>query len=262
MQKRQQVTKMQIDWLTVIAQIVNFLLLVWLLKRFLYGPVIDAMDRREKAIADNIANAEQREASAQSTMQNYQTKYDQLEQDSTKQMQQAEADAQQQRQQLMTQARDEVKQQRGLWQHELKQEQQDYLNNLRKTSVKVIQQTGRKVLSELADTSLEQQIIKVFLKRVNTLDDTVIQTLKDSKDVMNVVSAFELDTKTKEKITAVINTVINNSNEVTYKVSSDLICGISLQTNGYEIDWNMQSHLQQLDQQLSQTLNRELESNA
>ena len=42
---------MQIDWITVSAHIVNFLILVWLLKRFLYRPVIRAMDRRIAAVA-------------------------------------------------------------------------------------------------------------------------------------------------------------------------------------------------------------------
>ena len=42
---------MLIDWFTVVAQVVNFLILVWLLKRFLYKPILDAIDAREKRIA-------------------------------------------------------------------------------------------------------------------------------------------------------------------------------------------------------------------
>ena len=42
---------MQVDWLTVAAQIVNFLILVWLLHKFLYGPIVRAMGDREAAIA-------------------------------------------------------------------------------------------------------------------------------------------------------------------------------------------------------------------
>ena len=42
---------MLIDWFTVVAEIVNFLILLWLLKRFLYKPVLNAMDKREATIA-------------------------------------------------------------------------------------------------------------------------------------------------------------------------------------------------------------------
>ncbi|HMR03616.1 MAG TPA: F0F1 ATP synthase subunit B, partial [Candidatus Competibacter phosphatis] len=49
---------MQIDWFTVAAQIVNFLLLVWLLKRFLYRPVLDAMAARQQKIAAALEEAQ------------------------------------------------------------------------------------------------------------------------------------------------------------------------------------------------------------
>jgi len=52
---------MLIDWFTVGAQIVNFLILVWLLKHFLYKPILDAIDAREKKIAAELADAERRE---------------------------------------------------------------------------------------------------------------------------------------------------------------------------------------------------------
>ena len=252
---------MEIDWLTVSAQIVNFLLLVWLLKHFLYGPVIDAMDRRQQSIATNINDAKKREHTAHLTVQRYESKYAALEQNSTKQLQQAEAAAQQKRLQLMEQTRAEVQQQRGLWQQELQQEQQDYLKDLRKTSVKAIQETGRKVLGELADTTLETQIIEVFLQRLQNLDDELLKTLKDSTEVIHIISAFELETATKRKITLSIHKFINNSAEVDYKVSNDLLCGISLETSGYQVGWNMEEHLQQLDQHLLEIFDKESKTN-
>ncbi len=244
---------MEIDWLTVIAQIVNFLVLVWLLKHFLYRPVIDAMDRREQSIAANITDAEKRELTAKLTVQRYESKYAALEQNSAKQLQQAEAAAQEKRLLLVEQAREEVLQQRGLWQQELQQEQQEYLKDLRKTSVKAIQDTGRRVLGDLSDTSLEAQIITVFLQRLRNLDDELLKNLKDSTGAIHIVSAFELKTAMKQKITLAIHEIINDSAKVNYKVSSDLLCGISLDTGGYQVGWNIDEYLQNLDQRLLET---------
>ena len=56
---------MLIDWFTVGAQVVNFLILVWLLRRFLYKPVLAAIDAREKKVAAKIGNASAQEAQAQ-----------------------------------------------------------------------------------------------------------------------------------------------------------------------------------------------------
>ena len=49
---------MLIDWFTVAAQLVNFLILVWLLKRFLFKPITSAIDAREKRIATELAAAD------------------------------------------------------------------------------------------------------------------------------------------------------------------------------------------------------------
>ncbi|MFO1424323.1 MAG: hypothetical protein U1F70_11865 [Candidatus Competibacteraceae bacterium] len=46
---------MKLDWFTVAAQISNFLLLLWLLKRFLYRPILAAMAARQQRIADALA---------------------------------------------------------------------------------------------------------------------------------------------------------------------------------------------------------------
>src|SRR5271166_229437 len=56
---------MLIDWFTIAAQALNFLILVWLLKRFLYKPILRAIDAREKRIAAELADADAKKAEAQ-----------------------------------------------------------------------------------------------------------------------------------------------------------------------------------------------------
>ena len=245
---------MEIDWVTVIAQIVNFLVLVWLLKHFLYKPIIDAMDRRQKSIADNINDAKDREHNAQLTMQDYESIIATLDQDKAKLLQEAEAAAKEKRLTLVEEARKDVQQQKDSWQKELHQEKNDYLKDLRKTTVKAIQDTGRRVFGDLSDTSLEDQIIVVFLKRLHDLDEELLKNLKDSTGDIHIVSAFELTTTIKQKITLAIHEIINDSANVNYKVSSDLLCGISLDTGGYQVGWNIDEYLKNFDQRLLETL--------
>ena len=49
---------MLIDWFTVGAQALNFLILVWLMKHFLYQPILHAIDAREKKIAAELAKGD------------------------------------------------------------------------------------------------------------------------------------------------------------------------------------------------------------
>ncbi|MDP3428826.1 MAG: F0F1 ATP synthase subunit B, partial [Desulfomicrobium sp.] len=55
---------MLIDWFTVGAQVVNFLVLVWLMKRFLYKPILGAIDAREERIAKELADGQRMQAEA------------------------------------------------------------------------------------------------------------------------------------------------------------------------------------------------------
>ena len=65
---------MLIDWFTVIAQVINFLILVWLLKRFLYRPILNAIDAREKRIAAKIADADEKKQKRRSNAKSISTK--------------------------------------------------------------------------------------------------------------------------------------------------------------------------------------------
>ncbi len=246
---------MEIDWLTVIAQIVNFLVLVWLLQHFLYRPVINAMDKREQRIAARLEEAQQREQTAGQTVQQYENKRTALEQTSEQYLKEAEEAAQAKQMVMLEQARDEIQQQRDQWQQQLQQEQQDFLKGLRKTSVQAIQQTGRRVLADLADIELEAQMIAVFLKRLKNVDNELRQKLLDSDDIIHISSAFELDAATKGRITRAIHEQLDDSAKVEYTRSTDLLCGIELKTGGQQISWNMEDHLQMLDEHMQETLN-------
>lgn len=253
---------MDIDWLTVIAQIVNFLVLVWLLQHFLYRPVIDAMDRREQRIADFLEQAEQREQTAEQKVQLYEDKRIGLEQSREQRLQEVEVVAQEKRGILLEQARIEIQQLRDQWQQQLQQEQQDYLKVLRKASVKAIQQMGQRILGDLADTKLETQIISVFLKRLKNMDDTMRQKLQNSDSTIHISSAFDLDIATQNRITQALHEELNTSVTPEYSQSNDLLCGIVLTADSYQLSWNMENHLQMLDERLQKVLDSESISEA
>ena len=74
---------MLIDWFTIIAQVLNFLILVWLLKHFLYKPILNAIDAREKKIADELANADAKKAEAQKEKDEFKRKNEEFDQQSS-----------------------------------------------------------------------------------------------------------------------------------------------------------------------------------
>ncbi|TFG82893.1 MAG: F0F1 ATP synthase subunit B, partial [Chromatiales bacterium] len=96
---------MLIDWFTVLAQVVNFLILVWLLKRFLYRPILDAIDAREKRIARELAQADAKKAEAQKERDEFQHKNEAFEQQRAALFGKATDEAKAERQRLLDDAR-------------------------------------------------------------------------------------------------------------------------------------------------------------
>src|SRR6185312_11044708 len=96
---------MLIDWFTVGAQALNFLILVWLMKRFLYKPILHAIDEREKRIATELADADAKKAEAQKERDEFQQKNEQLDQERTEMRGRMKDEVKAERQQLLDEAR-------------------------------------------------------------------------------------------------------------------------------------------------------------
>src|SRR5450432_153154 len=97
---------MLIDWFTVIAQVVNFLILVWLLKRFLYRPILDAIDAREKRIAAELADADAKKAEAQRERDEFQHKNEEFDRERAALLTKATEEARAERERLLNEARE------------------------------------------------------------------------------------------------------------------------------------------------------------
>src|SRR5580693_9013750 len=95
---------MLIDWFTVGAQALNFLILVWLMKRFLYKPIIGAIEAREKLIAAELADAAAKKAEAQKDRDEFQHKNEEFDKQRAALLSKATDDANGERQRLLDEA--------------------------------------------------------------------------------------------------------------------------------------------------------------
>ena len=96
---------MLIDWFTVGAQALNFIILVWLLKRFLYKPILNAVDAREKRIAAELADADAKKAEAQKERDEFRHKNEEFDQQRAALLSKATDEAKAERQRLLDDAR-------------------------------------------------------------------------------------------------------------------------------------------------------------
>src|SRR5271165_5845351 len=67
---------MNFDLTTFILEIINFLVLLWLLQRFLYKPVLKVINERQATIEKKVGDAQKLVESSRSLQNEYQIKLD------------------------------------------------------------------------------------------------------------------------------------------------------------------------------------------
>lgn len=245
---------MAIDWVTVSAQIVNFLLLVWLLKRFLYQPVLSAMDRREQDIAERLGAALDREQQAEAKIQQYEEKSTALEQSCSEILNAAEAEAGEQKKAMFVAARQQVAASREQWQRQVDEEKQAFLEELRSSAAETIQAIARKALGDLANAGLEEQMVEGFMIQLQTLDKNDRQLLLDAAGPVHILSTFQLDSRLRSRLTRAIQQQLGSKIKVTYGQGQALLCGIELRCGSQRLGWNLADYMQELQVSIHEAL--------
>lgn len=151
---------MSIDWITVLAQIANFLVLVWLLKRFLYRPILDGIDAREAEISRRMAAAGEVQKMAQVATAEYQRLQMQLLSDQNAMVEQALSASQHQRDTLLANARAKLEQEQQDWHKHLEWERHRFSARLQRAGSETLLELTRKALRDLADATLEEAIAR------------------------------------------------------------------------------------------------------
>jgi len=245
---------MLIDSFTVIAQIINFLILIYLLKRFLFNRIIQIMDEREKQITDQMQDAKTAKETAQKELDEQQRIREELQAKWNEMLAQAKKDARKKREELVKDARSKIDEEQKNWREAILKQRTAFLRDLRHLSCEQVCQMSRKVLSDLADEKLENQLIENFLIQLGKLtkeekNDFIRFINKDERKIW-VDSSFQLTGEKESEIRKILEKIIGDKVEINFKVSPKLICGIETRTEGKKISWNIENYLDGLEEQL------------
>jgi F-type H+-transporting ATPase subunit b len=245
---------MQIDWITVVAQLTNFLILVWLLNRFLFKPVMKLMAERESLIESRLRDATVESKKAQLALEEHVDAKAELEVRKNEILTTAISLANEEQQRLLETARKDIEERRISWLKNLDDEKLDARNAYRYATASSTRLLTDALLRKISNASLNEQMISSFLEQLEDLDPTVISKLKNENNALTIVSAIDLNSTSKQTLTGAINGVAKHMMTIDYKVDKDLIAGVQLTANGVCLDWNLQNMLQAMDSQVLEAL--------
>lgn len=259
---------MLIDWFTVVAQAINFLVLVWLLKRFLYQPILDALDARERRISDALRDAEAQKAEAEKERHAFQQKNETFDQQRAELFRKALNEAQAEREGIISTARKDSQEIQARRVRAMNQEYQNLSERVAQQASAEVLAITRKVLSDLGGTTLEAHLVEVFIKRLHELSEPEKMRLASAiaepglgpSDItaaekagagIIVRSAFELSPLQRKAIESALGEVLDKKPAVYYTAAPDLISGIELVIDGYKLAWSARDYLASLEREMA-----------
>jgi F-type H+-transporting ATPase subunit b len=249
-------------WFTIVAQAINFLILVWLLKRFLYKPILNAIDEREQGIANQLAGAEAKVADATRARDDFRHKNEIFDQQRDAMVLKATDDAKTAGQKLLDQARKDSDALRDKRHAALQAEQRLLNQDIRRWTETQVFAIARKTLADLASTSLEARMSEVFVARLRALTGSAKEQLaaafKKSPPTALVRSSFDLPSAQRTEIEAAIKETFDPEIQVKFQTAPELVSGVELSSNGQKVAWSIEDYLSTLQESVAELVPAEV----
>jgi F-type H+-transporting ATPase subunit b len=247
-----------VDWFTVGAQVLNFLILVWLLKRFLYRPILAAIDSREQRIAKELADADDKRAEAQKQRDEFQLKNQEFDGQRAALLSQATATADAEGLRLIESARKAADAASARRQQALISDAENLNQAIRLRTQAEVFAISRQALTELATASLEERMIDVFTGKLHGMEAgakaVLAESLKTATAPALVRSAFDLPADQRGAIQNALNETFAAEVHICFQTEPELIAGIELLSNGQKLSWSIAAYLSTLQQRVEELM--------
>lgn len=246
---------MEIDWITAGAQAVNFVILVLLLRHFLYGRILEALDRREAEIRARLQEAEGQADDARREAERNRREREELEASRGALLREAREEAEAERQERLEEIRAQAEQSRERWRQGLRREREDFLRELRERAATGTWSMVRRILEDLADADLQARAVKVFESRVSEArDDEELRGAVAAAEELVVRSAFELDPEERGRLESVLRDALDARVECRFETAPELILGLRLEAGDREVQWTVRDQLAALEERVEDLL--------
>lgn len=249
---------MLIDWFTVGAQVVNFLVLVVVLKLVLFDRIVEAMDRREADIASRISEAEERETEAEERAASYRARKRELDEQAERRMEEAEAAAARRRSALVEAAREHVDELRAGWEDALRRERVHFLEEVRRRTGEQVCTISRRALRDLADADLESQVVRVAMARLDADRERLRPLVEEHADDgagVAVRTGFELgEDLAGQLVSSVAERLGCDESDVALARDQELVCGLEIRVGSWSVGWSVDGYLDTVAEELDSLL--------
>lgn len=237
---------MELDWSTFLLQIVNVLVLVWLLKRFLFRPVMNAIEERKAAIAKTVTEANRSQQEAKALQMKYEQRLTEWEREREKVHAQLQEEIAAERQRKLAALQAEIDKARELNAAREAQQIKEMARQAEATAVQHGTQFAAALLARIAAPELETRLIDAAIEDLSTLSRDRAEAVKSSLPTSakgRVATAFPLDSPRRDRLVKQVEGVFDRRFDWEFVEERELLAGLEVSLGGWVLRGNLRDEL-------------------
>ena len=248
---------MGFDLTTFLAQILNLFLLIWILRHFLYRPVLAAIEKRRQRIIHSIREADDKLALAEQEKKTLNKLKENFEQQRQKRLDDLDLEIQQYRAQMMQEVEADYKLKQQKLQATLDTNWQSAQNTIQQMVGEEFISLAQKILTEWSNQTPEDQMLQLFDKKVHTLSNSKkkqIQALLKQQKSIYVLTSTLLTQQQKNVLRNILLKyfILPEKMRIQYKKGKHILLGLEIHIGHFLLDWNLNTYLDEMNQHLKQ----------
>lgn len=246
---------MEISWFEIGAQIINFFLLLFILNKLFYKPVIKAMENRRVRIFKAEKEAKEKMEQAETLINDYDKKILSIEKEKTHILDRHRRQALEEKESLLVKYEKEARDKREIYLKEIEEEKEFFIKRLRQELGSKAVEIASKILSTISSKDLEEEVFRAFIEDLKGLKERIPH--KDSlykESQINLYSARELKEKEKDQIKASLEESMTNVEDISFEINKDLILGYELNLESYTVHNSIKTYLNEIEGDISSLL--------
>lgn len=157
-----------VSWKSLLAQFVNFAILLVILQKLAYKPLLKFMEERNQRIAKGVEEAKEAQKALQSTREEQERLLAQARKEATELIDAARKSADAQAASIVAQAKAEVSKVIAQGKVSLQQERERMLQEVKKDVIGMVITSAEKILTGVVDEKVDQKWVKSQLERVKS----------------------------------------------------------------------------------------------
>jgi F-type H+-transporting ATPase subunit b len=239
----------QLDWTTLVLEMINFLVLVWLLKRLFYRPVLDVIERRRQEIAQQMAQAARTRQQAEQLQQQYERRLADWEEEKRAARVQTDQQLVAERGRRMAALEEEVQEQRRKFQSQDQQKQHQWRAQAEDEALHLAAGFAASLLRDLAGPEVDRRLRQRFVEQLATLPEAAVARLRadwpERTAEVEVLSAQVLDAEEQRQVRQALEARLGATRAVwRYAQDAALIAGLRVAAGGWSLRANLRDELE------------------